>query len=145
MNVGLVMCCGLKLSHAAPARNLYQSILFKKASAYCRGQYDVWFILSALYGLVHPDQVIAPYDLTLKRLSKGKRDAWGNEVCKQLRDSGLLGNVFFIHAGRYYADPLLVHDDIEWMLPMKGLGIGKHLSWYCERERLVSRRGSFDS
>lgn len=56
----LVSCVGDKHSKPLPARELYRSDWFLKARAYVEAQGEEWFILSAKYGLVSPDQVIAP-------------------------------------------------------------------------------------
>ena len=71
----LVACCGPRLKESAPAADLYISDLFKKARTYAerRGR---WFILSALYGLLDPSAVIAPYDVTLKKMPAAKRREW---------------------------------------------------------------------
>ena len=58
--VGLVACASQKLQRPAPARELYVSQLFKKASAYAGLTCDRWYILSAKHGLVHPDTVLEP-------------------------------------------------------------------------------------
>ena len=64
----LVACCGPKLDHAAPARDLYTSDLFTKSRAYAERNGCGWAILSAKHGIVLPDEVIAPYDVTLKTM-----------------------------------------------------------------------------
>lgn len=64
-SVGLVGCVSQKLRRPAPARELYVSQLFKKASAYAEETCDRWYILSAKHGLVHPDDVREPYDVKL--------------------------------------------------------------------------------
>src|SRR6202045_437437 len=86
----LVACCGPKLSKPAPAADLYVSSLFKKARTYAerRGR---WFILSALHGLLDPTEVIAPYDVTLKKMPARKRREWGQKVREQMQDAGLIG------------------------------------------------------
>jgi hypothetical protein len=63
--VGLVGRASQKLQRPAPARELYVSQLFKKASAYAERTCDRWYILSAKHDLVHPDEVIEPYDVRL--------------------------------------------------------------------------------
>jgi hypothetical protein len=88
MNVGLVACCKQKFTGSAPARQLYTSSLFRKASAYCEARYDAWFILSAKYGLVVPDQTIESYDCTLLGQSRSDRVAWGLRVVAQIKDRG---------------------------------------------------------
>ena len=69
MRIGIVACSKTKLATPAPAKDLYTSPLFKAARAYCERTYDRWFILSALHGLVEPETVIEPYDVTLARMT----------------------------------------------------------------------------
>lgn len=52
--VGLVGCTSQKLKRPAPARELYVSSLFKKASAFAERSCDRWYVLSAKHGLLHP-------------------------------------------------------------------------------------------
>lgn len=58
--VGLVGCASQKLKRPVPARELYVSQLFKKASAYAELTCDRWFVLSAMHGLVHSETVLEP-------------------------------------------------------------------------------------
>jgi hypothetical protein len=132
MRVGLVMCCGEKLGHPSPAEELYQSALFKKASAYAKAHYEAWFILSAKYGLVAPTDVIEPYDCTLKKMRKAERCAWGHRVFDQIVERGLAEAHFFGHTGADYLDPLPPALKVE--RPLKGLGIGQRCGWYPKGE-----------
>ena len=88
MKVGLVACCKKKLAEPADARSLYVSPLFRKASQYCEAQYDAWFILSAKYGLVAPEQIIVPYDWSLLAQGEEARTAWGRTVLAQIQARG---------------------------------------------------------
>ena len=58
----LVSCVSQKLSHPAPAQNLYTSAWFQKARSFVLKSGSPWYILSAEHGLVHPEQVLAPYE-----------------------------------------------------------------------------------
>jgi hypothetical protein len=129
--IGLIACTKAKLNRPAPARELYSaSDLFRKAAAYCDAYLDGWFVLSAKYGLLEPDRIIAPYDMTLKTMPSSQRRLWGMQVAQQLRQ---LGEVALeAHAGAAYVRPLLeagvvLHD------PLRGLAIGKRKRWYKER------------
>jgi hypothetical protein len=123
----LVACCGPKLSKPAAAADLYVSSLFKKARTYAerRGR---WFILSALHGLLDPTAVIAPYDVTLKKMPASKRREWGRKVRDQMKSAGLIGLPLVALAGADYVKPLT---DIGLTVsqPMKGKSIGKQLQW----------------
>jgi DGQHR domain-containing protein len=132
-DICLVGCCRQKLSHAAPARELYTSPLFQLAARYCSATCDQWFVLSARHGLVEPDQVLEPYDDALEGRRQSEREAWAERVVWQLRQRGLLeaGHRFQIHAGAVYAEflaPLLKAEQ-----PLRGLPIGRRLSWYRSR------------
>ena len=125
--VVFVACCGPKLKEPAPAADLYISDLFKKARTYAerRGR---WFILSALHGLLDPAAVIAPYDVTLKKLPAAKRREWGRKVRDQMEAAGLIGLSLVALAGEDYVKPLLAAG-LSVQQPMKGYAIGKQLQW----------------
>ena len=131
MNIGLVSCSKKKLDHPCPARELYAaSALFRKARAYCGRHYDAWYILSAKYGLVHPDTILAPYDVTLKRMARTERRSWGGRVSKQLQQLGR--HTFYAHAGREYLEYL---SGIRVENVLEGLTLGQRLRWYNEQAR----------
>ena len=123
----LVACCGPKLAESAPAADLYVSQLFKKARTFAerRGR---WFILSALHGLVDPSAIIAPYNVTLKRMPAAKRREWGKKVREQMEKARLVGLPLIALAGTDYVKPLLAAG-LAVEQPMKGLKIGKQLQW----------------
>lgn len=82
--IGLISCGKAKLTHAAPAAELYTSTLFRWSAEYCRRYCDRWAILSAKHFVVLPDQVIEPYDLTLEDLDVDYRRQWIGNVNWQL-------------------------------------------------------------
>lgn len=61
----IVPCSATKGDRPAAARDLYQSVYFRQALAAAEAQADRVLILSAKHGLIDPDQVIAPYELTM--------------------------------------------------------------------------------
>ena len=131
-HIGLVACSRGKARHAAPARELYVSPLFRAARAYAERQYGPgrWLILSALHGLVDPDTVLDPYDLGLRQLSAREREAWGNRVAVELTERFPAATVLWFHAGALYRDaiaPVVAH---QVRSPLAGLGIGEQLAWY---------------
>ncbi len=139
-SITLVACCGPKLSSAAPAADLYVSSLFKKARIYAerRGR---WFILSALHGLVDPTEVIAPYDVTLKKMPAAKRREWGRKVRVQMENAGLIGLPLVALAGKDYVQPLTDAGLVVGQ-PMKGKSIGKQLQWLNEENGIRSSPGN---
>jgi hypothetical protein len=132
LHIGLVACSRRKARHPAPACELYVSPLFRAARAYAERQYGPgrWLILSALHGLVDPDTILDPYDLSLRQLSAREREAWGNRVAVGLRDRFPAGMLLWFHAGVLYRDaiaPVVAH---QVRFPLAGLGIGEQLAWY---------------
>jgi hypothetical protein len=128
---GLVACGKGKIDHPASAADLYNGAHFRKASAYCRDHYDRWAILSAKHGLLLPETVIAPYDLSLRHLTAAERRAWGDRVLEQFAALGLDAPRVFLHAGDRYAEHLT--GPLQAERPLRGLGIGRQLAWYVAR------------
>jgi hypothetical protein len=132
LHIGLLACSRTKADRPAPARELYVSPLFRAARAYAERCYGSgqWLILSAKYGLVEPDRVLAPYDLGLRQLTPLQRVAWGDRVATELTDRFPAGTVLWFHTGALYRDviaPVVAH---QVRFPMAGLGIGQQLAWY---------------
>lgn len=139
MRIGLVGCVKSKLAVPAPACELYTSPLFKGRRAAVQRSCDRWFILSAAHGLVPPDQVLEPYDVTLTMMDREQRRRWAQQVLAQFGETagGLAGQTFEVHAGSAYADRGLVEGlraagaTVE--LPVAGLTFGQQLAWYRTR------------
>lgn len=161
--VVLIGCGATKLDHAAPAKDLYVGNLFRARRAYAEATGAPWAILSARHGLVLPDTVIEPYDVTLNGRKPEDVRRWRLSVCYPLRKWIVgLGLAQFtppadwnvpgtyttfdchadvrieLHAGKAYVEPLL--EDMPgapWDLPMQGLGVGQQLGWYSKRRQLA--------
>lgn len=139
----LVACVKQKLTHPAPARDLYTSDLFCKQREYAERAGVPWFILSAKHGLVAPDQELEPYNLHLAETSAAYRASWGARVLKQLESaaSPLHGRIIEVHAGAAYADAIrdrLGREGAQVSEPLRGLQLGHRLAWY--RNRLAVHR-----
>jgi hypothetical protein len=100
-HIGLIACSRTKADRPVPARELYLSPLFRAARAYAERRYGPgrWLILSARYGLVKPDHVVAPYDLSLRQLTSREREAWGDRIAIELTDRFPACTVLWFHAG----------------------------------------------
>jgi len=65
----IIPCGAAKLDRPAPARDLYTGAMFKHTLAAALAEAQAVggrvLVLSALYGLVELDQVLAPYDLRM--------------------------------------------------------------------------------
>jgi hypothetical protein len=131
----LVSCCKTKAPAAAAARDLYVSPWFAKARALAEARGADWRILSAEHGLVHPGQVLEPYETTLLRLGPAERLAWASRVWSQLLQLVRDDRPVVMLAGEIYREHLE-----PWLtaggrrpegcqVPMRGLGIGEQLAW----------------
>jgi hypothetical protein len=151
----LVACVGKKLDERAQAAEMYQSAWFKKARKYAEKQGCPWYILSAKYGLLHPESWIKPYDTTLREFSPWGRVRWAIQVTKGVMhelwrddrfrrisdsqtgqptvDDYVPADRIVILAGRLYREdlePLLRKAGYQVETPLEGLGIGRQLAWF---------------
>jgi len=143
LHIALLACSRTKADRPVPARELYVSPLFRAARAYMERRYGHgnWLILSARYGLVDPDRLIAPYDLNLRQLTPGQRESWGDRIAVELTDRFPAGTVLWFHAGAVYRDAIAPVVPHQVRFPLAGLRIGRQLAWYRQHasaERLNS-------
>jgi hypothetical protein len=134
--IGLVGCVRTKAADPAPAGDLYVSPLFVGRRKYVQLSCDEWWILSAKFGLVHPLEVVAPYDVALKDLGRAERRAWSAGVLvaidKRIKPTG--GETFEFHAGAEYRDfglaTGLIARGCRLDNPTLGMLIGEQLHFY---------------
>ena len=128
----LISCVSRKRDVKCPARELYISTWFSRARALAEQEHSLWFILSALHGLLPPDTEILPYNQTLYTMSIGDRKAWSERVIKEMQC--LLpptADEIVILAGATYREFLLPWLEKRYVvsLPMQGMRIGQQLNW----------------
>jgi len=123
-SIGLVSCSSEKLECRAPARDLYTSQLFRKAARTCEAMHMDWAILSAKHGLVLPDQVIDPYDVTFKDLTRDERAVWGIRTQKQITQRWGRRRTVWVYAGRAYLSAVA---GLNVVAPLGKMGIGHRL------------------
>lgn len=134
--IALVSCVSKKDSQPCSAQDLYQSTWFLKARAYVEQQYSSWYILSAQYGLLQPEELISPYDKTLNKTPAHERRQWSVRILDQVQQTVVGPSEINIFAGiryREYLVPLLDKAGYTVVIPLKGLGIGQQLSWFKSR------------
>jgi len=142
--VGLVGCVRQQGGRRTAAQDLFVSPLFRARRTFVERTCGRWYVLSALHGLVEPDEPVTPYDLKLKSLSQAERRAWSERVLAQLEaDLGDLGPFTFeIHAGASYTNEGLVRGlrarGAEVELPAAGLAEAQELAFYHEANRAVA-------
>jgi len=136
MDLGLVSCTKSKRIHRCRAREMYSvSVLFRKAFSYATENYDLVGILSAKYGFLLPDDIIEPYELTLKKMERRQRLEWADRVFRQLQERLELNGIerAFFHVGKEYREfliPKMEGIGIGCFVPLEGLSFGRQLAWY---------------
>ncbi|UXT97982.1 DUF6884 domain-containing protein [Agrobacterium tumefaciens] len=126
----LVACVKEKAAQPMPAAQLYRSVWFRKARAFVEAKHAPWLVLSALHGVVDPEDIIAPYEHTLMTMGATERRAWGERVVAQLIKRGYDdGSPVIILAGSRYREPISRWLGDRASVPMQGLAIGQQLAW----------------
>ena len=138
--IGLVGCVSKKADRPLPARDLYLSALFLGRRAMVERTCTRWFILSAKHGVISPEEIVAPYDQSLKRATSAQRRSWSQAVLQALEAAAgpLSRCVIEIHAGAEYRSFGLEQGlrirGVQVIVPALGLPIGRQLAFY-KRER----------
>lgn len=97
MTIGVIACGNNKRSTACRARDLYIGTIFRANRAWIVRNCERWVILSAKYGVLEPDQVVEPYDATLKQLTPADLAVWQAATGRQL--SAMFPGAFFLILG----------------------------------------------
>ena len=129
----LISCVSKKQKTPARAEELYISPFFKYNLSYAKMlKPKRIFILSAKYGLLKLNEVIEPYNMTLKKMKDKEIKDWSEKVIKELKkETSIEEDEFVITAGEKYRKHLLPLIK-NYTLPLKGLGIGKQLKFLKE-------------
>lgn len=129
-----ISCVKSKRPQACIAENMYTSPLFQGMLAYAKSlNPQKIFILSAKYGLLAMDDMIEPYEKTLKNMTKGEKKAWADAVLTRLRkETDLAKDQFIFLAGLPYRENLIPHIN-NYQVPMKGMPFGRQLQWLGEQ------------
>jgi hypothetical protein len=134
-DIGLVTCTEEKLDKPAHPEDLYSaSTLFNRMRRYCEDVHDRWYILSAKHGLLEPrDEVVSPYNVTLKTASAAEKKDWAKSVFRSLQDRNPEGDtVYFYAEPDYYSEllPLLDEAGIKYERPLRGLSVDEFEDWF---------------
>jgi len=138
-----------------PAKDLYTSTYFQKKRAYAETVGDQWIILSALHGLLPPDEQIKPYDVSIDDLDDDRLDRLAHRIGMTLiewieweRGEGRDVDEVVVLAGRSYLDPLRERDvfqagvDVPVSFPFQQNdldGIGEQMGWLADRVAAASQ------
>jgi len=131
--IGLISCVSTKKGYATEAKDLYASPLFLNSRKYAEIRLDKYYILSAKYGLLKPNDIIEPYEETLKNRSKSERIIWSQKVFQKLsKEISSEDKIVFLAGEKYreFFEKLLLQEGISFQTPLNKLSIGKQLQWY---------------
>ena len=129
MRIALISCSKEKKDYPCPAWELYSaSNLFSLSYQYAKKHADRVYILSAKYGLVAENQIIPPYNQTLKEMNRQQQLNWASGVLAALeRECNLSSDHFILLAGNTYCRDL-VQRLPNHNLPLDGLRMGERMS-----------------
>ena len=139
----LISCSKSKGGHSDFARNMYVSPLYRKSVMVAEGWGLSFSILSAKYGLIDPEEIIEPYDLTLKGAPKQFKSEWARKVDAQIRSSIDPNKQLIVLAGDDYYVPLIeagAGRPLNFFAPMRGLSLGNRLVFLNQCMRIRQRR-----
>lgn len=134
--LALVGCGKAKAASPQPARLLYTSTLFRLSLAHAEAVAARVWIVSALHGLVDPNEQISPYALALGELSPEVQRSWALGVTGYV--SELLGasegrRVLLLAGGAYaLLGASLARAGWQVEQPLRGLSIGRRLQWLAQ-------------
>ena len=117
----IVIACGSKKrNHPAPARDMYVGSLFKNARRAAESTGLPWYIMSAKYGILRPDDIIEPYDMTYGKTT-GKQPG---EIAQQLASLNVALPVWGLVPARYAAVLCAAVGSSSVRTPLRGLSMG---------------------
>lgn len=100
-----------------PAKELYTSTYFKKKREFAETVGNLWVILSAEHGLLHPEEAVEPYNTSIDDLDSDDLEALAGDVGITLidiieweRSLGREIDRVVVLAGDRYIDPLRRRD-----------------------------------
>jgi len=114
--IAIVNCKSKKQDYACSADEMYSpSSVYRIQREFFLKGYDDWYIISSEYGIIHPNQIIEPYNRTLGLSSvnmdkNNQIQGWEESTLKQV-DNQLTymvnkGWVVDFHVSKKYFDPL---------------------------------------
>ena len=138
-NIYLISGVGSTKLFPTAAAQLYTSSLFVKSLDYAQTQNaDGIHILSAKYGLLDLDAVVAPYKDVVSEFSRAKQRQWAAWVRTSLSERySLEDDRFILLAGAKYhmfLTPYMPHLSI----PLEHLSKGHQLQWLTEMNEIHS-------
>lgn len=130
MKIALISCSKSKKEYTCEARELYsESTLFDYSYKYAKKHADKIYVLSAKHGLIGENEIISPYELTLKTMTSEQKAQWSKRVLGQLQSEfDIEEDEFIILAGsEYYIN--LIPKIKYYTLPLGKRTFGERMSF----------------
>ncbi|MFQ4143301.1 DUF6884 domain-containing protein [Chlorogloeopsis sp. ULAP02] len=131
----LVAGCGKQTNQKAAAKEVYCSQHFQACRKYAQSQ-GGWKILSPLYKVLEPEEIISPYDLSPRSLSPNEHQQWAQEVARRImQKTNPDTEIIFLTVKLYQKQviPILKAHKYVIRTPMEGLGIGQQIRWLTDK------------
>lgn len=135
----LIPCGKSKLPNPAKVRDLYQGSLFKLSVSWAESHGFTWVVISALHGVLLPEQIIAPYNVsfsakTVNPIKPSKQ--WTERV--RLRLLSVQASRIISLLPKAYEDAIRLQDiPTKQSSPLKGLGIGRRMRWLKSNTKYI--------
>ena len=88
-SIFIINCSKEKLNYPIKASDMYCSERFILSKKIAKKQGNKWYVLSAKYGLISPDTIIEPYDISVNDWSEKEKKEYASKVIKQISDYGI--------------------------------------------------------
>ncbi len=142
--IGLVAASKRRRGGIARAHEQFDpSPVFRRARDFCDRSYSEWYVLSTVYLLALPQQVVGADEPALYMLSAAERLAWAEAVAGQLR--ARVGRsaeplTFALYGSQMYSELMMrVAPDLVFEAPLSGMSFVERLHWYDDRLRTRPR------
>lgn len=126
--LAILGCTKSKHTGVMEARRLYEkSNLFRLSKAFCKKNKFHYIIISAKYGLIHPNQEICDYNETFD--SKKKIKEMSKIIIPGLKKLIKNYDRIVVLTGEKYIETFRPLIDNKFSFPLKCLPIGKRMQW----------------
>ncbi|WP_348672623.1 DUF6884 domain-containing protein [uncultured Abyssibacter sp.] len=106
-DIALISCVKTKAPVTTRTLELYRSPLFRKSLLHALRRRFNLYVLSAEHGILAPENIVTPYEKTLKEMSADQTRVWAAKVGIELRRLVRAKDTIHLYAGKTYSRPLL--------------------------------------
>jgi hypothetical protein len=143
VNTHFLISCGKHKQHSpSPAAQLYTSPRFRLSVMLPPRLHLPFSVLSAEHGLLHPETLVEPYDVSLSSKSREERRHWAERVFTQLATTYPHVQSYVLLTDDDYRDelvPLLLGKNFSVVEPLLGLERSGRISFLRQCHRLLDR------